>query len=48
MTDSTTITRTARFPEIDPETRYDMLIGGEWVQAADGATFRCVDPFDEL
>jgi aldehyde dehydrogenase (NAD+) len=47
VTDSPSAEKTQRFPEIDPETRYDMLIGGEWVQASDGATFRCVDPYEE-
>jgi len=29
------------------QTRSAMLIGGDWVQAASGETFRCVDPYTE-
>jgi aldehyde dehydrogenase (NAD+) len=36
-----------RFPEFDPEQRYGMIIDGKSVQAADGQTFRCVDPFED-
>lgn len=36
-----------RFPELDPERRYGMIIGGMAAQAADGAVFRCFDPFEE-
>ncbi|WP_067650872.1 aldehyde dehydrogenase family protein [Nocardia harenae] len=36
-----------RFPEFRPEEQYRMLIGDDWVAAADGATFRCFDPFDD-
>lgn len=46
MTETTLAPTARRFAEIDPETRYDMLIGGEWVQAESGETFRCVDPYD--
>jgi hypothetical protein len=33
----------ARADDLDRE--YRMLIDGEWVPAADGGTFQCVDPF---
>jgi acyl-CoA reductase-like NAD-dependent aldehyde dehydrogenase len=36
-----------RFPEFDPEATYDMLVDGDWVQAASGATFRCHDPYSD-
>jgi (Z)-2-((N-methylformamido)methylene)-5-hydroxybutyrolactone dehydrogenase len=36
-------TRDARADDLDRD--YRMLIDGEWVEAADGATFQCVDPF---
>ncbi len=35
-----------RFPEVDPERRYDLIIGAERLPASDGGTFRCVDPFE--
>jgi acyl-CoA reductase-like NAD-dependent aldehyde dehydrogenase len=41
------IESSVRFPEIDPEHRYGMIIAGESVQATDGATFRCYDPYEE-
>ena len=40
-------TAPARFPELDPEQRYAMIIAGRAVQAVDGAAFRCYDPYDE-
>ena len=40
-------TSSVRFPEMDPERKYGMVIAGESVQAASGATFRCFDPFEE-
>lgn len=36
----------SRFPEIPEDARYGLLIDGESVTAEDGATFRCVDPFE--
>jgi aldehyde dehydrogenase (NAD+) len=40
-------TASTRFPEFDPEHRYGMLIDGQSVPAADGAVFRCFDPYEE-
>lgn len=41
----TMTTSTTRFgPEWDRD--YQMLIDGEWVPASDGATFACVDPYE--
>jgi aldehyde dehydrogenase (NAD+) len=37
---------TARFPGIPEDTRYGLLIDGEFVDADAGATFRLVDPFE--
>lgn len=37
-----------RFPEIDADTAYRLIIGGELVPAEGGATFRCVDPYDDV
>ncbi|MGC1237817.1 MAG: aldehyde dehydrogenase family protein, partial [Acidimicrobiales bacterium] len=28
--------------------QYQMFIGGEWVDSADGATFTCTDPFNQV
>jgi aldehyde dehydrogenase (NAD+) len=36
-------TRDLRADDLDRD--YRMLIGGEWVESADGATFQCVDPY---
>jgi len=36
-----------RFPEFDAEQSYSMIIDGEHVAAADGRTFRCLDPFED-
>jgi acyl-CoA reductase-like NAD-dependent aldehyde dehydrogenase len=44
---STDVQSSVRFPEFDPEHRYGMIINGENVQAQDGRTFRCYDPFEE-
>jgi aldehyde dehydrogenase (NAD+) len=46
MSTAPTTTQT-RFPELDPQQRYGMIIDGRSVQAADGAVFRCFDPFEE-
>ena len=46
MTTAQSLTGT-RFPEFDPELRYRMIIDGELVQAADGQTYRCLDPFED-
>ena len=35
-----------RFPEFDAGEKFELLIGGERLGADDGATFSCVDPFD--
>ncbi|WP_083751295.1 aldehyde dehydrogenase family protein [Saccharothrix sp. ALI-22-I] len=35
-----------RFPEIPSGGRYELLIGGKRVPAQDGATFACVDPYE--
>jgi aldehyde dehydrogenase (NAD+) len=35
-----------RFPEYGTDTRFAMLIDGEWVQAADGRSFACHDPYE--
>lgn len=40
-------TAETRFPELDPEQRFGMIIDGRRVPAADGATFRCFDPYEE-
>jgi aldehyde dehydrogenase (NAD+) len=40
-------TASTRFPEMDPERRYGMIIDGRSTQAADGAVFRCFDPYEE-
>lgn len=40
-------TAPTRFPELDPERRYGMIIDGRSTQAADGAVFRCFDPYEE-
>jgi aldehyde dehydrogenase (NAD+) len=37
-----------RFPEIDPDARYDLLINGQRTPGKDGATFRCVDPYENV
>lgn len=37
-----------RFPDLDPNEHYEMLIGGEWVLSESAETFRCFDPFDDV
>jgi aldehyde dehydrogenase (NAD+) len=37
-----------RFPDIDPTTTYDLIVGGQEVPAKDGETFSCVDPYDDV
>ena len=36
-----------RRPSAESDRRFAMLIDGEWVQASNGETFSCVDPFTE-
>jgi len=36
-----------RIPDDIAGRHYAMLIGGEWVGAASGKTFACVDPYTE-
>jgi acyl-CoA reductase-like NAD-dependent aldehyde dehydrogenase len=45
---TTTTTSSVRFPEIDPDRHYGMIIDGESVSALSGDEFRCFDPFDEV
>jgi aldehyde dehydrogenase (NAD+) len=35
-----------RFPEIPSRGRYELLIDGKRIPAQDGATFACVDPYE--
>src|SRR5215475_6924346 len=44
MTVEDAVERQRRFPA-DSDREYRMLIGGDWVPAASGATFQCVDPY---
>jgi aldehyde dehydrogenase (NAD+) len=44
----TSDTTGARFPEYGADTRFAMLIDGEWVQAADGRSFSCRDPYENI
>ncbi|WP_454627369.1 aldehyde dehydrogenase [Bradyrhizobium cenepequi] len=46
MTSSNTASEVPRFSS-GYDREYRMLIGGEWVSASDGGTFRCVDPYDD-
>jgi aldehyde dehydrogenase (NAD+) len=39
-------TATLRFPDIAPDASFGLLINGRTVAAKDGATFSCVDPFE--
>lgn len=47
-TGHTTPTVRARFPEIADDARYCLLIDGDEVEAENGATFRPVDPYENL
>lgn len=42
----TQVDATQRFRDIDPETTYDLIIGGKNVPSESGETFRCIDPYD--
>jgi aldehyde dehydrogenase (NAD+) len=49
LTGATTATEgpgTARFPEIPDDLQCQLFIGGERMPAENGATFRCVDPYE--
>jgi acyl-CoA reductase-like NAD-dependent aldehyde dehydrogenase len=43
----TTTGTPARFSDLPDDRRHGLLIGGRSVPAVDGATFRCVDPFED-
>jgi acyl-CoA reductase-like NAD-dependent aldehyde dehydrogenase len=36
-----------RFPEFDPSTSYQLLIGGAWTDGQSRQTFRCHDPYSD-
>lgn len=46
MRTSTEKSSAPRFPDIDDEARFELLIGGESVPADNGASFRLVDPYE--
>ncbi|AFR28788.1 aldehyde dehydrogenase family protein [Arthrobacter sp. Rue61a] len=41
-------TQSTRFPEVDRDQTYELLINGAWTPSLSGETFRCFDPYDDL